>query len=140
MNVMRDPEQKKMFLISLSLAAVFGGLLLFLAVVRIPVPPCLFYRLTGLYCPGCGGTRAWIALLHGRFLQSLIYHPVVVYGTVIYLVYAVRNLLALLPGHPDSRLFSGMAFRNAYLYGAAALILLNWTLKNILLCAFHLIL
>ena len=138
MNIMKNPEQKKIFLISLCMAAVFGGLLLFLAVTRISLPPCLFFGLTGLYCPGCGGTRAFTALLHGRLLESLIYHPVVVYGTVIYLAYAVCNLLALLPGHPDSRLCSGMAFRNAYLYGAAALILLNWILKNILLCVFHL--
>ena len=29
------------------------------------VPPCLFYRVSGLYCPGCGGTRAIRALLEG---------------------------------------------------------------------------
>lgn len=138
MNVMENPEQKKIFLISLCLTAAFGGLLWIFAVVRIPVPPCLFYRLTGLYCPGCGGTRAWIALVHGRFLRSLLYHPVVLYGSGIYLVYAARNLLTLLPGRPHSCLFSGMAFRNAYLYGAAALIFLNWIVKNVLLCAFHL--
>ncbi|MGA2248313.1 MAG: DUF2752 domain-containing protein [Verrucomicrobiota bacterium] len=28
-------------------------------------PVCQFHRLTGLNCPGCGGTRALYALLHG---------------------------------------------------------------------------
>ena len=28
--------------------------------------PCLFHLVTGAYCPGCGGTRALLALLHGR--------------------------------------------------------------------------
>ena len=28
-------------------------------------PPCVFHRLTGLHCPGCGATRAMHALVHG---------------------------------------------------------------------------
>ena len=30
------------------------------------LPGCLFHALTGLYCPGCGTTRALHALLHGE--------------------------------------------------------------------------
>lgn len=41
--------------------------------------PCLFSMITGLYCPGCGGTRAVIALIHGRMFQSLLYNPIPVY-------------------------------------------------------------
>lgn len=33
-------------------------------------PGCSFYRLTGLYCPGCGMTRAIHHALHGRFGQA----------------------------------------------------------------------
>ena len=31
---------------------------------------CLFYKTTGLYCPGCGGQRAFHHLLHGDFSLS----------------------------------------------------------------------
>jgi len=34
-------------------------------------PVCQFHRLTGLNCPGCGGTRAFYALLHGNFSTAL---------------------------------------------------------------------
>jgi hypothetical protein len=34
-------------------------------------PVCLFHKLTGWNCPGCGGTRAAYQLLHGCFLSAL---------------------------------------------------------------------
>jgi len=34
-------------------------------------PQCLLYNTTGLYCAGCGATRALYALLHGRVLDAL---------------------------------------------------------------------
>jgi hypothetical protein len=34
-------------------------------------PQCLLYNATGLYCAGCGATRALHALLHGRVLDAL---------------------------------------------------------------------
>lgn len=41
--------------------------------------PCLFRSLTGLYCPGCGGTRAAKFLFCGDIGKSLWYHPLVGY-------------------------------------------------------------
>jgi hypothetical protein len=34
-------------------------------------PVCLFHKLTGLNCPGCGMTRSLYALLHGNFPIAL---------------------------------------------------------------------
>ena len=45
--------------------------------------PCLFQQMTGLYCPGCGGTRAVRALLAGHPFLSFLYHPVVPYMAVV---------------------------------------------------------
>ena len=34
-------------------------------------PRCLLYQTTGIYCAGCGATRALYALLHGHVLVAL---------------------------------------------------------------------
>ncbi len=34
-------------------------------------PICLFHKLTGWNCPGCGGTRAAYQLLHGHLVRAL---------------------------------------------------------------------
>jgi Protein of unknown function (DUF2752) len=34
------------------------------------LPSCPFKNLTSLYCPGCGGQRAFHALLHGNFTEA----------------------------------------------------------------------
>src|ERR1017187_5525390 len=51
------------------------------------LPPCQFYKLTGLYCPGCGSTRMLYFLVHGHpylaFRQNplaMLVLPGVLYG------------------------------------------------------------
>lgn len=53
-------------------------------------PECGFFATTGLYCPGCGGTRAVKSLLRGNLVQSFLYHPFVLYfvgGYTVFMVY-----------------------------------------------------
>lgn len=35
------------------------------------LPKCVFFELSGIYCPGCGATRALYAILHGDVMRSL---------------------------------------------------------------------
>ncbi len=48
---------------------------------------CYFYNVHGIFCPGCGGTRAFENMLYGHFLRSFIYHPSVVV-TVFFLLFS----------------------------------------------------
>lgn len=40
------------------------------------LPNCLFHKLTGLHCPGCGMTRAAHATLYGRLGDAFRFNPV----------------------------------------------------------------
>jgi hypothetical protein len=42
------------------------------------LPPCPFFVLTGLYCPGCGTTRALHALAHFDLAGALAMNPLLV--------------------------------------------------------------
>ncbi len=41
-------------------------------------PVCLFYRTTGLLCPGCGALRATHQLLHGHLATAFRFNPMLV--------------------------------------------------------------
>ena len=82
--------------------------------------PCVLHSLTGLYCPGCGGTRAVAFLLHGDFLHSLVYHPFVPYAFVLCTWFMISQTIERLS---KGRLRIGMHFREAFLWIALAIII-----------------
>jgi hypothetical protein len=49
-------------------------------------PVCLFHKLTGLNCPGCGGTRAAYQLLHGHLLLALRDNALFILALVVLMV------------------------------------------------------
>jgi len=53
-------------------------------------PTCQFHALTGLYCTGCGGTRAVYQLLHGHVLSALKDNALFVLALPILAVWGVR--------------------------------------------------
>ena len=93
-------------------------------------PPCMFHRLTGYYCPGCGGTRAVIALFRGKILTSLYFHPIVVYTAVLGGWFMLSQTIERLS---NGKLQIGLHYRDLYLWIALAIIILNCLIKNLLL-------
>jgi hypothetical protein len=75
---------------------VLGALLFFFNPATTPIyPSCAFHEMTGLYCPGCGSTRALHYLLHGELREALRYNALFVLvlpllGTIFF-VYAIRR-------------------------------------------------
>jgi len=56
-------------------------------------PQCLLYKATGLYCAGCGATRALYALLHGRFFEALHDNALFIAALPVFLGVLVPYLL-----------------------------------------------
>jgi len=57
-----------------------------------PFDLCLWHRLTGFDCLGCGLTRSVCHLLHGDIARSLALHPAGVVVVAITAVLALRGL------------------------------------------------
>lgn len=96
--------------------------------------PCIFYKLTGFYCPGCGGTRAFNMLIQGNLLRSLMYHPVVIYGAIIYAWYMVSNGIELLS---KGKWRIGLRYHQWLVYLGIVILAANFIIKNIIILVWH---
>lgn len=101
------------------------------------VQPCVFRRLSGIYCPGCGGTRAVRALLGGHFFLCLYFHPFVFYCFVMYVIFMLSHTIELIQSHKKvphrKHSVKGLKFKISYVYIGILIILIQWILKNIML-------
>jgi hypothetical protein len=88
--------------------------------------PCVFQELTGLYCPGCGGTRAVKALLKGDVITSILYHPLILYVVFVSVLFIFSYLIYAKTKNPKFRLH----FDNKYAYIGIGIIVINFVIKN----------
>ncbi len=94
--------------------------------------PCMFQLLTGLYCPGCGGTRAVRYLMQGRLLMSLRYHPLVPYMAAAAAAESISYLASRVLGKPEYYL----GHEKELIAIGIAITAANWIVKNVLLVCF----
>ena len=59
------------------------------------LPKCMVYRQTGLYCPGCGCTRALSALLRGDLKASLHNNLLLIPGSLLAALLIVKPQISL---------------------------------------------
>lgn len=88
---------------------------------------CTLRRVSGLPCPGCGGTRAFYYLFRGELAQSFWLNPIVLYGAAAYLCFM---LMVFTRKHIGKSSGKGIEIQY-YLYGAAAVLLIQWIVKII---------
>lgn len=117
------------------LLTVFFGFFIYYHVTDMSLyqegaPGCGMKTLLHLYCPGCGGTRALDAFLHGKLITSALYHPFFVYLLFFFLSYYIPSIL----------MFTGIIKKRInytiYIYilgGLLAVVVINSILRNLLL-------
>lgn len=133
-QVLSDKEEKNLYLIGAATGVLFFCLVFFFhhhpEIMKYVFPGCIFQKYTGLYCPGCGGTRAVNAMLCGRFLQSLWYHPVVLYSCLLYSWYMISHTIQYLS---RDRWKIGLHYRHGYVIAGLFLAIFHCVAANMLL-------
>lgn len=85
---------------------------------------CPFLWFTGIPCPGCGMTRAFLALVQGDFLAAFGYHPlfllVLVYAGILLISWAARSYRIV-----RSRWFTGIFITAMLLHWGVVLLRLG---------------
>ena len=55
--------------------------------------PCLFHKITKLYCPGCGVTRMIDALFHFNIYKAISYNAYVFSLLILFVIYLIICLI-----------------------------------------------
>lgn len=92
------------------------------------LPGCLFHRLTGMSCPGCGMTRATHAALHGDWLQAFRFNPVGVIAFPAIGAAIGLEIFGWLRGKPLPR---GLRVGPRTAWALFGVLLAFWVLRNI---------
>lgn len=90
---------------------------------------CPFKMLTGIDCPGCGGTRAFIALLHGDIIASFKFNPFIIYAAVISLIFYISQFLRFI----THERIHGFHLHIKFIIWGAVILAVNWIIHIIMI-------
>lgn len=100
------------------------------AFIQSLAPGCHFQRLTGCYCPGCGGTRAFFALLHGDLGAAWRMNPLLLSGLAVGGAFALLHAVEWL-GHGKIRLSNKIRMTAAAGWWLGGAVVAFWILRNL---------
>lgn len=92
-------------------------------------PGCPFYKLTGLFCPGCGAQRSIHYLLIGNIAAAIRSNILL----VIYLPFLIANYAVLAFNYykPQQSINVGIIHKTWFIYGTAVLFVFYWVARNV---------
>ena len=116
-------------LLKISIFSIAAGAILLLYFLVEPkdgnLPKCIFYQLTGFYCPGCGGQRSLHSLLHGNILTAMSYNLLF----VLLLPFIIYFIIVFLLGKKYKS--SSFIYNSRFSLAIAIVVISFWILRNI---------
>lgn len=82
------------------LIVISVGFFYFLGKRNILQIPCLFHKITGLHCPGCGMSRALISIIELDFYQAFRYNALSLIFLPSLTIYLILKAEAYINDHP----------------------------------------
>jgi hypothetical protein len=95
---------------------------------QLGLPSCTFLTLTGMRCPACGMTTAWVHLMHGRASDALRANAMGTLLAVLAIPAAAGALAFAVRGRPLSRRPSEWVVALTAV-GLAVLIVIEWSVR-----------
>jgi len=95
---------------------------------------CGFKYLFHCYCPGCGGSRALDAFLHGKIITSVLSHPAILITFCLFMAYFIPASYTFLIKRNGHLYYK---FHNFSLWILLFCIVFHFIIRNLLLIFFH---
>lgn len=87
---------------------------------------CPFYHLTGIPCPGCGLTRATIAILNGEFYKALLLNPLSFLVDCCLIIYLLWFSIDAIRNRDTINALLKKTWKRKYLMLVLLIVFLNW--------------
>ena len=92
-------------------------------------PSCIFYKLTGLFCPGCGAQRSIHSLLTGNIIAAVHANILLVFCLPFFMVfYAIQTINFF---RPRTNIKIGIVNRVWFIYLCALVVVCYWIARNV---------
>jgi hypothetical protein len=95
---------------------------------QLGLPPCFFYKLTGIPCPTCGMTTSFAHTVRLQFYEAFITQPFGLLACVLMMLLIPLSVVLMRRRVPWLKLLTARG-SNAVMYGLIALFVIAWVYK-----------